>query len=95
MEQRKLLGHKMRGDGFKKQRGQSREVKTALKDAIAAVPFDADALRAVFERQKQVRLAFTDRGDALWIDLITKMSDEERAAFANGIDFRKARKPRK
>lgn len=96
-EQRRLLGQKIRGDGngFKKQRSQSREVKTALKDAISAVPFDADALRTVFERQKQVRSTFADRGDALWIELITKMSDEERAEFAKAIDFRKARKPRK
>jgi uncharacterized membrane protein len=97
MEQRKMLGQKIRGDGnqFKKQRGQSREVKDALKNAIASVPFDADALRAVFERQKQVRDVFTERGDALWIELITNMSDEERAAFAKEINFRKSRKPSK
>jgi uncharacterized membrane protein len=93
-DHRKALGQSMRGDGnqFKKQRGQSREVKAALKAAIAAVPFDAEALRAVFERQKQVRAVFSDRGDTLWIDLISKMTDDERAAFAEDIDFRKPRK---
>lgn len=93
-DQRRLLGENMRrnSDSFKKQRGQSRAVKVALKEAIAAVPFDADALRDVFERQKQVRTGFSERGDALWIELITKMTDEERAQFANDISFSKPRK---
>lgn len=96
-DQRKLLGESMRrnGDHFKAQRGQSLAVKADLKAAIAAVPFDGDALRQVFERQKQVRSDFSNRGDDMWINLITKMSDEERAQFANDIEFRKSRKPRK
>jgi uncharacterized membrane protein len=95
-DQRKALRERMRknGDYFKAQRGKSRAVKADLKAAIIAVPFDADQLRQVFARQKHVRSDFSNRGDAMWIELIENMSDDERVQFANGIEFRKHRKPR-
>ncbi len=93
-DQRRQLGQRIRknGEHFKAQRGQSRALRAALKEAIAAQPFDGEALHQVFERQKGLRSAFSERGDALWIELITSMTDEERATFSENIQFRKKRK---
>lgn len=76
-------------DGFRKDRETSRKLREDMKAVIGATPFDAAALRAVFAQQKQLRESFVDRGDQIWITLISDMTDEQRRAFADNIQFGK------
>lgn len=73
-------------------RQASREVRQELKSAISAVPFDAQVLRDVFVKQREIRNGFIDANDEVWIEIISGMSDAERAAFARDVEFRKPKK---
>jgi uncharacterized membrane protein len=77
------------GEGFRKQRETSRKLREEMKVVISATPYEDAALRAVFEKQKQLRIAFVDRGDSVLIELISSMTDEQRAEFAKNLRFGK------
>jgi len=73
-------------------RSASRKVRSDFKAALTAVPFDPQALRDVFVAQREIRSRFIDSSDDVWIEVISGMTDAERATFANEVEFRKPRK---
>jgi len=93
-EQRKAL----RGSFMKRdtksgdRRSASRQVRQDFKAALTAVPFDPQALRDVFKAQRSIRSHLIDSSDEVWIDVISGMSDAQRATFAAEVEFRKPRK---
>lgn len=70
------------------------ELRTELRGAITAVPFDEAALSTVLSKQRDLRDGFAQAGDDAMVTVIAQMSDAERARFAKNLKFRNF-KPKK
>jgi uncharacterized membrane protein len=57
-----------------------------LLEQLRASPFDADALRAVFDRQNARNAERLELGQRLIFDLVVGMTPEARAAFADSLE---------
>jgi uncharacterized membrane protein len=96
-EKRELLrsGFKDHRDKHKKENGSFRAMRTELNDVIIAVPFSADALNDILVKQRDMRAGFALSGDAALVNVISQMTDAERADFAANIKFRKMKRKKK
>lgn len=94
-EDKRALGEALRA--ARQANGPSREERGASYDAILtalrAQPFDAEALSAAMSRHRQMFETDIATGQALLVGHLAKMSDAERAAFADRVEeHRKLRK---
>ncbi len=67
------------------QRDALRAQRGALALALTAEPFDAEAVRAVLEREDALSDDLATRGARLLMDQIGRMSAEDRAAYAAAL----------
>ena len=72
--------------GFRKNREQTRQIRAKMRAAIIAIPFDKDALSAIFTEQSTLRAQQSVVGDQVWVELIASMTDEQRAEFVAAIE---------
>lgn len=94
---RRSIGKAIRG--YHRQRGPDWGVSTAqYRQAVELLrqsPLDVDALETLLERQ---RIANTDRQRAaqqIWVEHMTKLSDEDRAAYADRLETELNKRPRR
>lgn len=74
--------------GFRKNRELSNEIRTKMRNAIVAVPFDKNALIQIFAEQNRLRTQQSVVGDQVWVELIASMTDDERAEFVKNSKTR-------
>jgi uncharacterized membrane protein len=60
--------------------------RAELAAALVAEPFDAAAVTALLARQRDRFTALADRGAALLVEQIARMSPEERRAYAEALE---------
>ncbi|MEL7416215.1 MAG: periplasmic heavy metal sensor, partial [Pseudomonadota bacterium] len=75
---------------LQRRRKQTRD----LREAITAVPFDADVLEAVMERERGQVLRFLEAGHGIILVQLADMTDEERAQFVDKLSEQRRRPPR-
>jgi uncharacterized membrane protein len=88
MRQHSRTGHDTRRKGGFKDVG-------VIVASLRAVPFDAEGLKTVLDRQLVQREAFHRSIQDKWFDQITSMSDEERASYADRLEKVSHRKTHK
>ena len=74
------------GPGLRDMRAQMRADYDAVVAAVTGQPFDAAALEAAFAAQSDRLSSRLDTGRKALVDLISGMSDAERAAFAERLE---------
>jgi uncharacterized membrane protein len=67
------------------QRAALRAQRGALADALVADPFDAEAVRAIFEREDALSDDLAARGARLLMEQIERMPERDRAAYAAAL----------
>lgn len=94
-EDRRALGRALRGQG-----PDPREMGAALQDqftrlfaALAAEPFDPEAVEAIFEEQQVLLTANQDVGRQALVNQFAQMSQEERMEYAVRLREMLARGP--
>ena len=78
-------------------RDTRRAMKTDFNDLLAqlrTVPFNADALRASFDRQSTRNSDRLQLGQRLMFDLLIGMNDQDREAFAGRLEENLSRGPK-
>ncbi len=63
-----------------------------MAEALTAEPFDAEAVRAILEREDALTNDLASRGARLLMDQIGRMSAEDRAAYAAALRETKRRR---
>jgi uncharacterized membrane protein len=79
-------------------RDSRRAVRADFQDLLAqlrASPFDADALRVVFDRQNARNAERLELGQRLIFDLVVGMKPDARAAFADRLEQSLAKGPKR
>lgn len=84
-EERRALWNKTRGTE-EDRRADRRAETEAVTAALREVPFDAGALEAVLSEQDARRAAFQASVRQAWLERVSQMSDEDRAAYADRVD---------
>ncbi|MGB3407823.1 MAG: periplasmic heavy metal sensor, partial [Jannaschia sp.] len=81
------LRERLRGDPQLRQ-GRTRiaESRRGVIAALTAEPFDAEALRAALEAQRQVQADLAGRGLERLVDIVESLTPAERAAFATALE---------
>ncbi|WP_164660970.1 periplasmic heavy metal sensor [Tropicibacter sp. Alg240-R139] len=85
--------HSRSGHGTRR-RGGFKDVGVIV-TALRAVPFDAEGLESVMDRQLAQRETFHRSIQDKWFDWITSMSDEGRATYADRLEEVSQRKTHK
>ena len=80
-ERRELRRSFMQSVRGKDARSEMQERRKAVMDALLADPFDADALTAALEEQRNFRTGLAADSEALWVDVFSNLSEAERAEF--------------
>ena len=73
-------------------RARGRVLRENVTAAMLADPFDAAALEAALIAQREFRAEIAEMSEALWIDLYSNFSDEERATFQENLKNASKRK---
>ncbi|WP_162798471.1 periplasmic heavy metal sensor [Sulfitobacter sp. SK012] len=66
--------------------GPRREQYQAVLEALRAAPFEADAVAALLSTQRAGSLAAQDTAQMAWLERVSEMNDEERAAYAERLE---------
>ncbi len=72
-------------DDWREARDSLRGQRAALAEALVAQPFDPAAVVAVLDLERRLISDLTARGTALLMEQITRMSPEDRAAYAEAL----------
>ena len=86
-DQRRALGRSIR-DHHREQSGgpmRPREVLDMVLVALRAEPFNPEPLRVLIEQQMDTAYARRKVAQELWVQHVTKMTDAERAEYADRI----------
>jgi uncharacterized membrane protein len=81
------------GDELREGRGEMREQRRAVEDALRGEPFDADALDQALLGLRQSTLAAQERMHAALVDVAKTLPVEDRRALARHGRGRRARMP--
>jgi len=79
-------------DAWSGPRTELRGKREELAAALRADPFEIDAVAAIFAEEQRLAGALAERGSALIVDQIARMSPDERARYAEAIT--RHRRPR-
>ncbi len=71
---------------FKDARKPMADSKKAIADAVRKDPFDPKALKKALDEASAVRAKFDDKVQDNMLEIISNMTPEERAAFANSFE---------
>jgi len=87
-EDRREIGRTVRDrvDRGRDGRPSPRRMIREIQEIVRADPFDQDALREVFERASRQANEVQSTAQQALLDRISRMTVEERAAFADGLD---------
>ena len=66
---------------FRPRGEQMREARKAVVDALAADPYSAAQLESALQAQRDLRNSQAVRAEAIWVDIYSSLTDEERAEF--------------
>jgi len=94
---RRILRNALRGQGraLGGSRKRAKQSGAQLQAALRADPFDPAAFAAALRARDAYRAALSDAGRATLIDIVTQMSDTDRAAFAQRLTQGRKRPKRK
>lgn len=67
-------------------RRMRREMFANVLENLRATPFDPAALEAAVSKQAQSSVKVQNRVQKAWLDVVSKMNDEERAAYAASVE---------
>jgi uncharacterized membrane protein len=76
-------------------RQQMRASGAEIAAALRATPFDAEAVRAALNTQRDVQIALQDEGQNILIEQLTAMTPQARARFADNLERGLKRGPRR
>ena len=94
---REDLGHALRarGPAWKGPREALRGQREALATALTAEPYAPDTVAALFARETELTTELSNRGAALLLEQIGRMTPEARAAYAASLREPPRHGPRK
>lgn len=101
-EDRRAMGEAFRNDPEARQRigsrrGQMRAIGVEIADVLRSQPFDPSKLESLFQKQAQLGAEMTQTGQRVLLERITRMTQEQRAGFADRLEagMKRGRKHRK
>ena len=84
-EDRKALRARLRHDHEEGSRKRQEDFK-ALANALRAVPFDSGAVETLIDEQAEARAAGHMALNQAWLDRVSRMTDAERADYADRLE---------
>ena len=94
-DQRRALFEQVRSEPAIADRQTRRAFYQRMLAGLRADPFEAAAVQAVLQDQARAVQGLRGASQAVWLDLVSKMSGPERQSYADALEEQLKHKPRK